>query len=134
MRYGVISSSKEGRTRRTLSINEVEYLVRLETWLKSFRPFRVQSESIRTVAINPRRESRGLGCLRRRHRNSNHLSPHQLSVLQPDIIGVDYLPGGYGSQYGRTMGGVVDIKTKRKIDEAKLTFEVTSLTAKCFPS
>ena len=45
------------------------------------------------------------------------------SVLQPDIIdSVDYLPGGYGAQYGRTMGGVVDVKTKSKIDDTKLTF------------
>ncbi len=38
------------------------------------------------------------------------------SVISPDIIeSVDYLPGGYGVQYGRTMGGTVDVKTKRDI-------------------
>jgi TonB family protein len=38
------------------------------------------------------------------------------SVLSPDIIdAVDYLPGGYGVQYGRTMGGTVDVRTKRDI-------------------
>lgn len=55
------------------------------------------------------------------------------SVFQPDIIdSVDYLPGGYGSQYGRTMGGVVDIKTKRKIDETKLTFGSDILDSQVF--
>ncbi|MCB9678902.1 MAG: TonB family protein [Alphaproteobacteria bacterium] len=40
------------------------------------------------------------------------------SVLSPDLIeSVDYLPGGYGVQYGRSMGGVVDIRTKREFSE-----------------
>ncbi len=40
------------------------------------------------------------------------------SVLSPELIaGVDYLPGGYGVQYGRTMGGTVDVKTKDEFDE-----------------
>jgi TonB family protein len=40
------------------------------------------------------------------------------SVLQPDIIeSVDYLPGGYGVQYGRSMGGTVDVKTRTKFTE-----------------
>lgn len=40
------------------------------------------------------------------------------SVLSPDLIqGVDYLPGGYGVQYGRTMGGTVDVKTKTEFEE-----------------
>lgn len=40
------------------------------------------------------------------------------SVLNPDVIqSVDYLPGGYGVQYGRAMGGVVDIKTKEEFSE-----------------
>ena len=38
---------------------------------------------------------------------------------------VDYLPGGYGVQYGRSMGGVVDIRTKRKFDETKLIWVET---------
>ena len=39
------------------------------------------------------------------------------SVISPDIIeSVDYLPGGYGVQYGRTMGGTVDVKTKSDIE------------------
>ncbi len=40
------------------------------------------------------------------------------SVLSPDLIqSVDYLPGGYGVQYGRSMGGVVDVRTKSEFDE-----------------
>lgn len=40
------------------------------------------------------------------------------SVLSPELIeAVDYLPGGYGVQFGRTMGGTVDVRTKREIDE-----------------
>ncbi|MEQ1505796.1 MAG: TonB family protein [Myxococcota bacterium] len=40
------------------------------------------------------------------------------SVLSPDLIeSVDYLPGGYGVQYGRTMGGTVDVHTKSTFDE-----------------
>ena len=40
------------------------------------------------------------------------------SVLSPDLIeSVDYLPGGYGVQYGRTLGGAVDITTKKEAPE-----------------
>lgn len=42
------------------------------------------------------------------------------SVVSPDIVGsVDYLPGGYGVQYGRSLGGVVDVKTKTEFPEGK---------------
>lgn len=40
------------------------------------------------------------------------------SVLSPDLIaGVDYLPGGYAVQYGRTMGGTVNVNTKSEFEE-----------------
>jgi len=40
------------------------------------------------------------------------------SVLQPALIeSVDYLPGGYGVQYGRSMGGTVDVKTRTDFTE-----------------
>ncbi|HHO50593.1 MAG TPA: TonB family protein [Deltaproteobacteria bacterium] len=40
------------------------------------------------------------------------------SVLSPDLIeSVDYLPGGYGVRYGRTMGGTVNVNTKRAFEE-----------------
>ena len=40
------------------------------------------------------------------------------SVLSPDIIeSVDYLPGMYGVEYGRSMGGVVDVRTRSEFNE-----------------
>lgn len=40
------------------------------------------------------------------------------SVINPDLVeAVDYLPGGYGVEYGRSMGGVVDVKTKTTFPE-----------------
>lgn len=40
------------------------------------------------------------------------------SVINPDLIeSVDYLPGGYGVQYGRTIGGAVDVTTKKESPE-----------------
>jgi len=40
------------------------------------------------------------------------------SVFNPDLIeSVDYLPGGYGVQYGRTMGGAIDVKMKEEAPE-----------------
>lgn len=46
-----------------------------------------------------------------------HLGGYR-SVISPDIIeGVDYLPGGYGVEYGRTLGGVVDVRTKDEYPE-----------------
>ena len=45
------------------------------------------------------------------------------SVLSPDLIeAVDYLPGGYGVQYGRSMGGIVDIKTKKSFEKNKIVW------------
>ena len=41
-----------------------------------------------------------------------------VSILNPDLIDtVDYLPGSYGVQYGRSLGGVVDVKTKQEFPE-----------------
>ncbi|MCB9663373.1 MAG: TonB family protein [Alphaproteobacteria bacterium] len=43
------------------------------------------------------------------------------SVLSPDAIQqVDFLPGGYGVQYGRTLAGTIDVKTKEWFPERKL--------------
>jgi TonB family protein len=37
-----------------------------------------------------------------------------VSILNDDLVGsVDYLPGGYGVEYGRSGGGVIDIKTSK---------------------
>lgn len=41
-----------------------------------------------------------------------------VSVLNSDVVqSVDYLPGSYGVQYGRSMGGAVDIVTKKEAPE-----------------
>ena len=41
-----------------------------------------------------------------------------VSVLNADLIdSVDYLPGSYGVKYGRSLGGVVDVKTKEEFPE-----------------
>ena len=38
--------------------------------------------------------------------------------MNADLIDtVDYLPGSYGVQYGRSLGGVVDVKTKQEFPE-----------------
>lgn len=40
------------------------------------------------------------------------------SVINADLVdSIDYLPGGYGVEYGRSMGGVVDVKTRREFPE-----------------
>jgi len=50
------------------------------------------------------------------------------SVLSPDLIAaVDYLPGGYGVQYGRSMGGVVDVHTKDTFKDRKLVWHTDVL-------
>ncbi len=46
-----------------------------------------------------------------------HLGGYE-SVLAPDLVeAVDYLPGGYGVEYGRTLGGVVDVRTRTEYPE-----------------
>lgn len=56
------------------------------------------------------------------------------SVISPDLIeSVDYLPGGYGVQYGRSMGGVVDVKTRTQFEEGgKLTWGTDILDSQLF--
>lgn len=55
------------------------------------------------------------------------------SVLAPNIMeNVDYLPGGYGVQYGRTMGGAVDIKTRDDFEDSLLTWGTDILDSQIF--
>jgi outer membrane receptor protein involved in Fe transport len=55
------------------------------------------------------------------------------SVLSPDLIeAVDYLPGGYGVHYGRSMGGVIDIRTKTKFDEDKIVWGTDILDSQIY--
>lgn len=51
------------------------------------------------------------------------------SVINPDLVSaVDYLPGGFGVQYGRGMGGVVDVTTVQKWpDRNKVTWSTDAL-------
>lgn len=40
------------------------------------------------------------------------------SVINPDLVqAVDYLPGGFGPHYGRSIGGIVDVTTKQQFPE-----------------
>lgn len=40
------------------------------------------------------------------------------SVINADLVeAVDYLPGGFGTEYGRSTGGVIDVKTTRSFPE-----------------
>ncbi len=56
------------------------------------------------------------------------------SVISPELIdSVDYLPGGYGVQYGRTMGGTIDVKTKKDFgDDPKLVWGTDILDSQLF--
>jgi TonB family protein len=56
------------------------------------------------------------------------------SVLSPELIsGVDYLPGGYGAQFGRTMGGTVNVKTTTEFgDDDVLTWGTDILDSQVF--
>jgi TonB family protein len=55
------------------------------------------------------------------------------SVLAPDLIEqVAYLPGGYGVQYGRSMGGTIDIKTKDTFETPKLTWGTDILDSQVY--
>ena len=56
------------------------------------------------------------------------------SVLSPELIeSVDYLPGGYGVQYGRSMGGVVDIKTRTDFsDQGKVVWGTDILDSQLY--
>lgn len=51
-----------------------------------------------------------------------------VSIFNSDMIdSVDYLPGSYGVQYGRSLGGVVDVKTKDLSPEDNQVFWSTDI-------
>ncbi|MBW1877118.1 MAG: TonB family protein, partial [Deltaproteobacteria bacterium] len=55
------------------------------------------------------------------------------SVLSPELISsVDYLPGGYGTQYGRSMGGVIDVRTKDEFDDARIVWGTDILDSQLY--
>lgn len=48
-----------------------------------------------------------------------HLGGYR-SILNADLVeSIDYQPGGYGVEYGRSMGGIVDVKTKTSFPERR---------------
>jgi TonB family protein len=56
------------------------------------------------------------------------------SVLNADLIeSVDYLPGSYGVQYGRTMGGAIDVKTRSTFPErSRIVWDTDALDTGVF--
>ena len=56
------------------------------------------------------------------------------SVIQPELVdSVDYLPGGYGVQFGRSMGGTVDVKTKQDFsDQGRLVWGTDILDSQLY--
>jgi TonB family protein len=56
------------------------------------------------------------------------------SVLSPELIeSVDYLPGGYGVQFGRTTGGTIDVKTRTQFDvDGELSWGTDILDSQVF--
>lgn len=52
------------------------------------------------------------------------------SVLSPEVVeSVDYLPGGYGVEFGRSMAGTVNVKTKDEFKDRKMSFGIDVLDA-----
>lgn len=52
------------------------------------------------------------------------------SVLSPDVVqSVDYLPGGYGVQFGRAQAATINVKTKDEFKDRKLTVGIDLLDA-----
>ncbi len=56
------------------------------------------------------------------------------SVIAPDLVeAVDYLPGGYGVQFGRSMGGAIDVRTRTTFsDEPKIVWGTDILDSNLF--
>ncbi len=50
------------------------------------------------------------------------------SVLSPEVVeSVDYLPGGYGVQYGRSQAGTVNVNSKESVDRDKFVWQTDIL-------
>ncbi len=55
------------------------------------------------------------------------------SVISPELVeAVDYLPGGYGVQYGRSQGGVVEVRTRTDFEDTKLTWGTDILDSQLY--
>jgi len=130
---GVYQKEKEDVTRRTLSVEEVRRIP------GTF------GDPVRVIQNLPgaARSPFGTGFLVIRGANPEdsavyvdgirvpliyHLGGYE-SVIAPDLVdAVDYLPGGYGVQYGRTLGGVVDVRTKTEYpDQVRVAWKTDLL-------
>ena len=115
---GVYRREKEEVTRRTLSVQEVR------------RVPGTFGDPVRVIQSLPgaARAPFGLGLLVIRGANPEdsavyvdgiripliyHLDGIRSVINQNLIEAVDYLPGGYGVRYGRSLGGAIDVRTKR---------------------
>ncbi|MBN2799029.1 MAG: TonB family protein [Deltaproteobacteria bacterium] len=55
------------------------------------------------------------------------------SVISPDLIAsVDYLPGGYGVQRGRSLGGVVEAHTRTDLSDERLAWGTDILDSQVY--
>jgi TonB family protein len=119
---GVYRREKEEITRRTLSVQEVR------------RVPGTFGDPVRVIQSLPgaARAPFGLGLLVIRGSNPEdsavyvdgiripliyHLDGIRSVINQNLIEAVDYLPGGYGVRYGRSLGGAIDVRTKRDYPE-----------------
>jgi TonB family protein len=120
--YGVYTRNKEEITRRTLTMEQVR------------RVPGTFGDPVRVIQSLPgaARTPFGTGLLVIRGADPQdtavyvdnirvpiiyHLAGYE-SILNSDLIeSVDYLPGGYGVQYGRSLGGVVNVNTKHTFPE-----------------
>ena len=119
---GVYRKNQDEITRRTISMNEVRRIpgtfgdpIRVIQNLPGAARSPFGSGLLIIRGANP--EDTGVYVDGIRIPIIYHLGGYS-SVLSPDLIeSVDYLPGGYGVQYGRTLGGAVDVTTKREAPE-----------------
>ncbi|MCB9745863.1 MAG: TonB family protein [Alphaproteobacteria bacterium] len=119
---GVYSPAKDEVTRRTITMNEVRRVpgtfgdpVRVVQNLPGAARSPFGSGLLIIRGANP--EDSGVYVDGIRIPYIYHIGGY-VSVINPELIdAVDYLPGNYGVQYGRSMGGVIDVKTKSEAPE-----------------
>ncbi|MCB9761394.1 MAG: TonB-dependent receptor plug domain-containing protein, partial [Alphaproteobacteria bacterium] len=119
---GVYSPEKDEVTRRTITMNEVRRVpgtfgdpVRVVQNLPGAARSPFGSGLLIIRGANP--EDSGVYVDGIRIPYIYHIGGY-VSVINPELIdAVDYLPGNYGVQYGRSTGGVIDVKTKAQAPE-----------------
>lgn len=130
---GVYRREKDEVSRRTITINEVRRIpgtfgdpVRVIQNLPGAARSPFGSGLLIIRGANP--EDSGVYVDGIRIPYIYHLGGY-VSILNPDLVeAVDYLPGNYGVQYGRSTGGVVDVRTKAEAPEqARVTWSTDLL-------